>query len=101
MNEIPEFLRRNNVQTILRSIRDGKIDLIEPSIEFDEIKYPKLDDVGIPKEEQEDILRFLDEIGILTSEIRDTIITCLMCGSHRLQIHLRYPSCNSMALKGG
>ncbi|MBS7653367.1 hypothetical protein KEJ13_09605 [Candidatus Bathyarchaeota archaeon] len=101
MNEIQEFLRRNDVQKILRLIRDGKIDLIEPSIEINEIKYPKLEEIGIPKEEHEDILRFLSELGILTSEIRDTIITCPTCGSNRLQIHLRCPSCNSIALKRG
>ncbi len=101
MNEIPEILKRNDVQNILRLIRDKKIDLIEPSIKFNEIKYPKLEELGITREKQEEILRTLEEIGILKSEARDNIITCPICGSHRLQVHLRCPSCNSIALRRG
>ncbi len=101
MNEMQEFLRRSDVQKILRFIRDGKIDIIEPYIEFNEIKYPKIEEIGIPKEDQQEILRRLEELRILTSEVRDTTIRCPTCASHRLQVHLRCPSCNSIALRRG
>jgi DNA-directed RNA polymerase subunit RPC12/RpoP len=101
VNEISNLIKRNDVQNLLRSIRDKKIDIIEPFIENDEIIYPKLDEIGIPKEDQEEILRALSDIGILSKEARDAIIACPTCGSRKLRIHLRCPSCRSLELRRG
>ncbi|MEM2214600.1 MAG: hypothetical protein QXD66_05450 [Candidatus Nezhaarchaeales archaeon] len=102
MSKAIDVLRDEKVQRLLRIIRDKRIELIEPKVEFNfAVKYPVLDDANIPPEEVIKSLSALTEAGILISDVVDNVVVCPHCFSHRLMINVRCPSCHSSRLVMG
>lgn len=102
MGNKADMLRNEKIQRILKTIRDGRVEVIEPRVEFNVVvKYPIFDVINMSPEDVVKSLLALTEIGILTSEIVDNVVVCPQCHSHRLMIKVHCPSCNSSKLVMG
>jgi predicted RNA-binding Zn-ribbon protein involved in translation (DUF1610 family) len=103
MAEVPSIFRKEEVQRLLRALRDGKIEVLEPKFDGEHsISYPAAADVtGASAEELESILNELSSLGVLSSSVVDNVAICLTCGSFRLMIQARCLTCGSPNLLRG
>jgi predicted RNA-binding Zn-ribbon protein involved in translation (DUF1610 family) len=103
MAEALPIFRREEVQRLLRALRDGKIEVLEPKFEGEHgISYPAAADVtGASADEIESILNELSSREVLSSSVVDNIAACPTCGSFRLMIQMRCPTCGSPNLLRG
>jgi predicted amidophosphoribosyltransferase len=102
VTETSAIFRRSEVQKLLQAIKDGRIEAIEPILDHSGVRYPTIEDVTcIFGADLKSILEELSRLGILTSDVRNNLAVCPRCGSHRVMIHLRCPTCGSPQLKRG
>ena len=103
MAEASAVFRRGEVQRLLRAIRDGEVEVIEPTLNYEDgVGYPALREItGASAEALESALKELSMVGCLTSEVVNNIAVCPTCGSHRLMVQIRCPTCGSPDLKRG
>ncbi|MEM2714821.1 MAG: hypothetical protein QXL45_03790 [Candidatus Bathyarchaeia archaeon] len=102
MSDTLGLLRSEKAQKVLRVLKDGNFDSIEPKVEFDSgVVYPAFGGVPLSVEEIKETLLLLSEAGILSSEIVDNVIMCPHCQSHKLMIRAHCPSCGSPRLIRG
>ena len=96
------IFRREDVQKLLRALRDGRIQSIEPLVEKAEVKYPSVEEeTGLHGKALRDLLDELSKIGILMREVYENRVVCPVCGSHLLAIQLSCPTCGSPKLISG
>ncbi|BBE42032.1 hypothetical protein [Conexivisphaera calida] len=89
-------------QKVLRAIREGELDLIEPAVSYDYgVEYPALRELGLERDEAQSVLNDLREAGILAEEVVGNLVACPRCGSHRMLLQLRCPACGSTRLTRG
>ncbi|MEM3479205.1 MAG: hypothetical protein QW702_03610 [Candidatus Bathyarchaeia archaeon] len=101
-NAVPNALRSEKIQRMLRALRDGEFSSIEPAVNFGVgVEYPALKGFFGLFEEANEALLALSETGLLSSEIVDNVAVCPVCRSHRLMVKMHCPSCGSSRLVRG
>ena len=97
------IFRKNETQRLLRAIRGGKIEVVEPTFSYEHgVRYPVLSEItGASAESLEPILNELSSLEVLTSSVVDNVAVCPVCGSHRLTMQMRCPTCGSPNLLKG
>lgn len=103
MAESHTIFRKDEVQKLLRAIRDGKIKNIEPEFNYESgVRYSIAEEImGIHGKALELALKGLTEIGVLIAEVRGNVEVCPICGSHQLTVTLSCPTCGSPNLTKG
>ncbi|NHV97656.1 MAG: hypothetical protein HA494_07745 [Thaumarchaeota archaeon] len=103
MAERNPVFRREGVQRLLRALRDGVIEVLEPKLDAERgVSYPAAASVtGASDEELEYILRELSSLGVLSSSVVDNVAVCPSCGSPKLLLQIRCPTCGSPNLVRG
>ena len=102
MTEDSSVFRKVNVQRVLKTIKDRKLDAIEPNISHDNgIEYPKLNEFTSDLNELLSLLSKLERQGILKSKVVGNVAVCPHCRSHKLLLQLCCPSCDSANLRKG
>ncbi|MEM4700449.1 MAG: hypothetical protein QXT74_05860 [Candidatus Nezhaarchaeales archaeon] len=103
MAESSPIFRRSEVQKILKAIKDGRLEAVEPVFSYEAgVGYPKLREItNTSGEAVQHVLNELEKTGILVSEVVDNIVVCPRCGSHRLSLQMRCPICESAKLSRG
>lgn len=94
------FLRRTEVQSLLKALRDGQVKIMEPTLSYDYgILYEALSEImGVTAEELNQLLEELNKLGILESHVHGNMAVCPTCGSHKFMLQLRCPTCKSPSL---
>lgn len=97
------IFRKDEVQKLLRAIRDGKIKSIEPDFNYESgVRYSIAEEImGIHGKPLELTLKELAEIDILIVEVRGNVEVCPICGSHQSTVTLSCPTCGSPNLSKG
>lgn len=90
-------IEESKKQKLLRAIRDGEIEDIEPTLDLEgKVRYPAVEELfGGTTEEVERVLVELTKSGILRSGVVDNIAVCPACESHKFLVEVRCPSCES------
>lgn len=89
-------LAEPELQKVLLSIRQGKLEAVEPYVDFDEgVKYPHLEELAGSREAAASVLEKLLEKEILRGELLDNLMVCPVCGGHRLVANVACPMCGS------
>ena len=102
MAEKATVFRKSVVQRILKAVKNGEVNVLEPTVNYDfGVEYPKLKELGLSRDEALSIINDLCEAGILVGEIVNNMAVCPKCGSHRLLFQLSCPSCGSPKLSRG
>jgi predicted RNA-binding Zn-ribbon protein involved in translation (DUF1610 family) len=91
------LFRKESVQRLLRALRDGVIEALEPTLDAEHgIRYPAAADVtGASDEELEHILSELSSLDVLSPSVVGNVAACPSCGSPKLLIQIRCPTCGS------
>jgi hypothetical protein len=102
MKAVGTYIGRDNIQRILRKIKDSNIDVIEPKFTYIKgVEYPSLQDANLSPQMVESTLEELSELEVLIKEATSNIALCPICYSHKLSIQLVCPVCGSFNLERG
>jgi len=86
-------------QALLKAMRDGKLDVVEPVVSFDAgVEYPKLREFFDSASEAKEVLNELVEAGILVPEVAGNVMVCPHCRTHKLMARAVCPACSSSKL---
>ncbi|MEM3552007.1 MAG: hypothetical protein QXN87_08735 [Candidatus Bathyarchaeia archaeon] len=96
------FFRDYAAQKMLKALKDGKLSVLEPIVNYDfGVEYPKLREFGLNPEVASSILSRLCELDVLAWESVGNLAVCPCCGSYKLLLQLHCPSCGSARLSRG
>jgi DNA-directed RNA polymerase subunit RPC12/RpoP len=99
LSSLSKVLSNPRYQALLKALKDGKLEVIEPVISFERgIEYPKLKEFFNSEGEAKEALDALVEAGILVPEVADNVMACPYCRSHRLMARAVCPACGSPKL---
>jgi len=103
MAETSPIFRRDEVQKLLRALKDDKVKVIEPTFSYEKgVEYPALSEItGASAEALESILAELSKVECLTSEVVNNVAVCPTCRSHQLTVRMHCPTCGSSKLVKG
>jgi len=95
--------RREEVQKILKVLKEGKLSVIEPEFDCEEgVVYPGLREImNASRDAIQEALDGLSKAGILRSEVVGNVAVCPRCGSHKLSLQLYCPFCGSAKISKG
>lgn len=96
-----ELYKRNDVQKLLKALKEGIIGKIEPKFSLEEgsryVDVEKL--MNLSEESVKTVLEELVNDEILVKELLETRVTCPKCGSLKASLKLKCPACSSPSLK--
>ena len=96
------IIKNKKVQKLLLAMKSGKFDVIEPVVKFNGgVGYPALSKFLGSRENAEEAIMILSGIGLLIWDIVDNIVVCPHCGSHKMLLKTRCPSCGSSRIVRG
>jgi len=102
MPSFSKVLRDPRYQALLKAMRDGKLDVVEPVVSFEEgVEYPELRRFFNSASEAKEALDELVEAGILVPEVVGNVMVCPRCRSHKLMARAVCPACGSSKLSRG
>jgi len=90
------ILRRSEAQRVLRAMVEGKLAVAEPTVDFEGVRYIKVEELA--EAAASTVNTLLDEMesaGFLLSEAVASLAVCPKCGSHKLILQLSCPACGS------
>jgi CheY-like chemotaxis protein len=95
-NEVPAYLRKPEIRTILQAIRDKQIAEFKPSINDEKgVFYPEIEKIIPDPSEYYQVFEILEKYGILKGEFYDTTLECPSCNSNKISVKIYCPSCKS------
>jgi DNA-directed RNA polymerase subunit RPC12/RpoP len=99
LSSLSKVLSNPRYQALLKALKDGKLEVIEPVISFERgIEYPKLKEFFNSEDEAKEALDALVEAGILVLDVADNVMACPHCRSHKLMARAVCPACGSPKL---
>ncbi len=102
-NETPEDYspKQAGYRELLRDFKSGTFKSYHPVVDFEHgIHYPEAEaSMKGNRASTESFLSSLEKVGVIIPEIWDNIVVCPKCGTHKLFIQLRCPSCGSGKLQ--
>jgi len=103
MTEESRIFRKGEVQGILKALKEGRINTIEPTFSFEAgIEYPELRKVtSLSEGAIQQTLEELSKVGVLVPEVVGNLAVCPHCGSHKLSMQLQCPTCGLQKLSRG
>lgn len=98
-----ELYKRNDVQKLLKALKEGRIRRITPRLILEEgLRYLDAEEImNLLKENVRTVLEELVDDGILVKELLETRLTCPKCSSLKASLKLVCPACNSLSIKKG
>jgi len=95
-NEVPAYLRKPEIRTLLQAIRDKRIAEFKPTISDEKgVFYPEIEKVIPDPLVYYQVLEILEKYGILKREFYDTTLECPSCDSNKISLKIYCPSCKS------
>jgi transcription elongation factor Elf1 len=94
------ILRRSDVQKILRAMIEGGVSVAEPTVDFEGVRYLKVEEAAEESSSTvNEALSLMESAGFLLSEPVASLFVCPKCGSHKLMIQLSCPACGSVRVE--
>ncbi|HLE75605.1 MAG TPA: response regulator [Candidatus Bathyarchaeia archaeon] len=95
-NEVPAYLRKPEIRTILQAIRDKRIAEFKPTMSDEKgVFYPEIEKLIPDPSEYYQVFEILEKYGILKREFYDTTLECPSCDSNKISVKIYCPSCRS------
>jgi CheY-like chemotaxis protein len=95
-NEVPAYLRKPEIRTLLQAIRDKRITEFKPTISDEKgVFYPEIEKVIPDPSEYYPVFEILEKYGMLKREFYDTILECPSCDSNKISLKIYCPFCKS------
>ena len=95
-NEVPAYLRKPEIRTLLQAIRDKRIAEFKPTISDEKgVFYPEIEKMMPNPSEYHQVFEILEKYGILKREFYDTTLECPSCNSNKISLKIYCPSCKS------
>jgi len=102
VSSLSKVLSNPRYQALLKAMKDGKLDALEPVVSFEAgVEYPKLRDFFDSTSEAKEALDELVNAGVLVPEVVDNVMACPHCRTHKLMVRAVCPACNSSKLSEG
>ncbi len=99
MSGLLKVLNNPKYQALLKALRDGKLDVVEPLVSFESgVEYPKMKEFFDSESEAREALDALVEADILAPEVVDNVMVCPRCQTHKLMLRALCPACSSPKL---
>jgi len=99
VSSLSKVLSNPKYQALLKAMKDGKLDALEPVMSFEAgVEYPKLREFFDSTSEVKEALDELVEAGILAPEVVDNVMVCPHCRTHKLMVRALCPACGSLKL---
>jgi CheY-like chemotaxis protein len=99
-NEVPAYLRKPEIRTILQAIRDKRIAEFKPTMSDEKgVFYPEIEKVIPDPFVYYQVFEILEKHGILKREFYDTTLECPSCDSNKISVKIYCPSCKSTNIR--